>query len=244
MMLRRDFPTTLLGATAALALTRTALAQPTSPGAIPSSVYLAMATKGALFLENTARDAFDKTASPRLKKLARAEVVEQVTLARKIGGYTGGGVPVPAGPRGPGGLVGAPVAIAGTTVGAAEGVAGGIAGLAPPMQGMTTDEQKARILSQLAGMQPGPPYDATFVGASVQDHQEAFGIHRSSAQSGDDPGLRRIARGAPADQPAHLPAVANASDDGTPGRVSSAVPMDRRGSHCILLRLQNQRTGS
>ena len=188
MMLRRDFPTTLLGATAALALTRTALAQPTSPGAIPSSVYLAMATKGALFLENTARDAFDKTASPRRGGRAGHPRPQdrRIHWRRRPGaGRT----------EGPGGLVGAPVAIAGTTVGAAEGVAGGIAGLAPPMQGMTTDEQKARILSQLAGMQPGPQYDATIVGASVQDHQEAFGIHRSSAQSGDDPGLRRIARG-------------------------------------------------
>lgn len=201
MMQRRNFLTTMLGATAALAVTRTAIAQVTPAGAIPSSVYLEMATKGGMFLENTARDAFDKTTHPRLKKFTRAEVIEQVNLARKIGGYTGGVVPVPGGPGGlVGGLVGAPVAIAGaavgTATGVAAGVAGGVLGITPPAQGMTTDQQKAQILAQLTEMQPGPQYDATFVNASLQGHQEALSIHGSYAQSGDDPGLRRIARGA------------------------------------------------
>lgn len=45
-------------------------------------------------------------------------------------------------------------------------------------------------------MQPGPEYDAMFVNASLQGHQEALNIHGSYAQAGDDPGLRRIAAGA------------------------------------------------
>jgi predicted outer membrane protein len=199
MLHRRSFLTTMLGATAALAVTRTAIAQVTPPGAIPNAVYLDMATKGGMFLENTARDAHDKTANPRLKKFTRAEVIEQVNLSRKIGAYTGGVVPVPTtgGPGGVvGGLVGAPVAIAGVAVGAATGIAGGVIGIAPPSQGMTTDGQKAQILAQLTEMQPGPQYDATFVGASLQGHQEALSIHGSYAQAGEDPGLRRIARGA------------------------------------------------
>ena len=61
---------------------------------------------------------------------------------------------------------------------------------------MTTDAQKAQILSQLTAMAPGPQYDATFVADSLQGHQEALAIHGSYAQSGEDPGLRRIARGA------------------------------------------------
>ena len=61
---------------------------------------------------------------------------------------------------------------------------------------MTTDEQKAQIAAQLSGMQPGPEYDAMFVNASLQGHQEAFSIHGSYAQAGDDPALRRIAQSA------------------------------------------------
>jgi predicted outer membrane protein len=205
MMHRRDLLTTMLGATAALALTRTAIAQVTPAGAIPTGAYLQMATTGGLFLENTARDAHEKTTNPMVRKFSRAEVIEQVTLSRKISAYTGG-APIPApgpGAAGPGGLIGglvaAPVAVAGAAVNTAAGVAGGVAGglgVAPSPQGMTTDAQKAQILSQLTGMPPGPQYDATFVNASLQGHQEALGIHGAYAQSGDDPGLRRIARGA------------------------------------------------
>ncbi|ONF47257.1 DUF4142 domain-containing protein [Methylobacterium radiotolerans] len=203
-MHRRGLLTTMLGATAALAVTRTALAQVTPAGAIPTGAYLQMATSGGLFLENTARDAHAKTANPGVKKFARAEVVEQVNLARKISAYTGGAPmpgPAAAGPGGLiGGLVAAPVAVAGTAVTAAGsvvgGVAGGVLGGPAPAQGMTTDAQKAQILAQLSAMPPGPQYDATFVNASLQGHQEALGIHGAYAQSGEDPGLRAIARGA------------------------------------------------
>ncbi|MBB2963417.1 DUF4142 domain-containing protein [Methylobacterium sp. R2-1] len=201
-MHRRDFLTTLLTATAALAVTRTALAQPAPAGAIPAPVYLAMATKGGLFLENTARDAYAKSRNPRIKAFSRAEVTEQVNLARKLDPYVGAAAPMAGAPAGPGGLVGglvtAPLAVAGATVGAVGGVVGGALG-APGGNGpgaMTTDEQKAQILSQLSGMQPGPEYDAMFVNASLQGHQEAYQIHGSYAQAGDDPALRRIAAGA------------------------------------------------
>jgi hypothetical protein len=199
-MHRREFLATMLTATAALAVTRTAIAQPIPPGALPTPVYLNMATKGGLFLENTARDANAKSGNARIKKFSRAEVVEQVSLANKIDSYTGGGAPVAAGgPPGPGGLVGglvaAPLAVAGGVAGATVGAVGGALG-APQGGGMTTDEQKAQILSQLSGLQPGPQYDATFVSASLQGHREALAIHGSYAESGEDPGLRRIARGA------------------------------------------------
>ncbi|EHP83215.1 hypothetical protein MetexDRAFT_6175, partial [Methylorubrum extorquens DSM 13060] len=100
-MHRRDFLTTLLTATAALAVTRTALAQPAPAGAMPAPVYLAMATKGGLFLENTARDAHAKTRNPRVKAFSRAEVTEQVNLARKLDPYLGAGAPMAGAPAGP-----------------------------------------------------------------------------------------------------------------------------------------------
>ncbi|MCY1643442.1 DUF4142 domain-containing protein [Methylorubrum sp. SL192] len=201
-MHRRDFLTTLLTATAALAVTRTALAQPAPAGAMPAPVYLAMATKGGLFLENTARDAYAKTRNPRIKAFSRAEVTEQVNLARKLDPYLGAGAPMAGAPAGPAGLVGglveAPLAVAGGVAGATVGAVGGVLGVPGGRGpgGMTTDEQKAQILSQLSGMQPGPEYDAMFVNASLQGHQEALNIHGSYAQAGDDPGLRRIAAGA------------------------------------------------
>ncbi|ABY32140.1 DUF4142 domain-containing protein [Methylorubrum extorquens] len=201
-MHRRDFLTTLLTATAALAVTRTALAQPAPAGAMPAPVYLAMATKGGLFLENTARDAHAKTRNPRVKTFSRAEVTEQVNLARKLDPYLGAGGPMAGAPAGPAGLVGglveAPLAVAGGVAGATVGAVGGVLGVPGGRGpgGMTTDEQKAQILSQLSGMQPGPEYDAMFVNASLQGHQEALNIHGSYAQAGDDPGLRRIAAGA------------------------------------------------
>src|SRR5215218_1462709 len=92
-MHRRAFLATMLTATAALAVTRTAIAQPTPAGALPTPVYLNMATKGGLFLENTARDANAKSGNPRIRKFSRAEVVEQVGLANKIDAYTGGAAP-------------------------------------------------------------------------------------------------------------------------------------------------------
>ncbi|UYW25045.1 DUF4142 domain-containing protein [Methylorubrum extorquens] len=201
-MHRRDFLTTLLTATAALAVTRTALAQPAPAGAMPAPVYLAMATKGGLFLENTARDAHAKTRNPRVKAFSRAEVTEQVNLARKLDPYLGAGAPMAGAPAGPAGLVGglveAPLAVAGGVAGATVGAVGGVLGVPGGRGpgGMTTDEQKAQILSQLSGMQPGFEYDAMFVNASLQGHQEALNIHGSYAQAGDDPGLRRIAAGA------------------------------------------------
>ncbi len=61
---------------------------------------------------------------------------------------------------------------------------------------MTSDEQKAQILGQLSGLQGGPQYDAAFVDASLQGHREALALHGSYAEGGEDPALRRIARGA------------------------------------------------
>ncbi|MGX5774528.1 DUF4142 domain-containing protein [Methylorubrum zatmanii] len=52
------------------------------------------------------------------------------------------------------------------------------------------------ILSQLSGTAGGPAYDAMFVNASLQGHQEADQIHGSDAQAGGDPALRRVAAGA------------------------------------------------
>ncbi|AWN36114.1 DUF4142 domain-containing protein [Methylobacterium radiodurans] len=207
-MLRREFLVHMMTATAALAVTRTAIAQPTPAGALPTPAYLEMATKGGLFLENTARDAFAKTRNPAVKRFARAEVTEQVNLANRIDGYIGG-APVAVGRPGVGGVVGglvaAPFAVAGGAAIAATGIAGGVvggvlgipggAGSGQP-GGMTTDAQKQQILGQLTSMEPGPQYDAAFVAASLQGHREARMIHGSYAQTGEDPGLRRIARGA------------------------------------------------
>jgi predicted outer membrane protein len=61
---------------------------------------------------------------------------------------------------------------------------------------MTTPEQKAQMAGQLQSLPPGPQYDATFVQAQLMGHQEAYALHSSYAQTGDDPMLRRIARGA------------------------------------------------
>ncbi|NGM37204.1 DUF4142 domain-containing protein [Methylobacterium sp. DB0501] len=209
-MHRRDVLVSMLSATAALAITRTAIAQPIAAGAMPTPVYLAMATKGGLFLENTARDAYAKTGSPQVKRFARAEVTEQVNLANTIDRVTGGrvAVPVGGGQPGPGGLVGglvaAPLAVAGGVAGAAVGTVGGVLGApggggAPgsgALGGMTSDQQKAQIQAQLSGLQGGPQYDAAFVDASLQGHREALAIHGTYAQSGEDPALRRVARGA------------------------------------------------
>ncbi|GJE56947.1 DUF4142 domain-containing protein [Methylobacterium thuringiense] len=194
-MHRRSFLASMLSATAALAVTRTAIAQPTPAGAIPTPVYLSMATKGGLFLENTARDAHAKTTNSRLRAFTRVEVNEQVNLSGKIAAYTGN-APVPDVAAGPGGLIGAPLALATGVAGAAVGAAGTLLGAPGSAPSMTTDAQKQQILNQLAAQQGGPAYDATFVNASLQGHLEARTIHGTYAQSGEDPGLRRIARGA------------------------------------------------
>ncbi len=137
-------------------------------------------------------------------------MTEQVNLANKIDAVTGGTVAVPVG----GGLAGGGLAGPG-------GLVGGFGGGAPrgggrrgrgrgrnrrrgarrdgPRQcpgGMTSDEQKAQILGQLSGLQGGPQYDAAFVDASLQGHREALALHGSYAEGGEDPALRRIARGA------------------------------------------------
>ena len=209
-MHRRHLLAGLASATAALAVTRTAVAQPVAAGAMPTPAYLALATKGGLFLESTARDAFAKTGNPRVKRFARAEVTQQVNLANKIDAVTGGTVAVPVGGglaggglAGPGGLVGglvaAPLAVAGGVAGAAAGTVGGVLGVTGPGSapgGMTSDEQKAQSLGQLSGLQGGPQYDAAFVDASLQGHREALALHGSYAEGGEDPALRRIARGA------------------------------------------------
>ena len=210
-MHRRHLLAGLVSATAALAVTRTAVAQPVAAGAMPTPAYLAMATKGGLFLENTARDAYAKTGNPRVKRFARAEVTEQVNLANKIDAVTGGNVAVPVGGgqpggglaggslAGPGGLVGGLVAAPLAVAGGVAGTVGGVLGVPSPGSapgGMTSDEQKAQILGQLSGLQGGPQYDAAFIDASLQGHREALALHGSYAEGGEDPALRRIARGA------------------------------------------------
>lgn len=191
-MNRRQFTAGLLLATAPMAITRTAVAQ-TAPGAIPAPQYFAMASKGGMFLEETARTAFEKTQDPRLKKFSRAEVVEQVNLTDRLNAAGGSTMGAAAG-MAPGGLVGGLVAAPFAVTGAAVGAAGSVLGLngAP----MTSDAQKAQMVTQLQGMPPGPQFDATFVQAQLMGHQEAFAIHSSYAQSGDDPALRRVARSA------------------------------------------------
>lgn len=175
-MQRRDLLLGFLSASATHAVTRMAVAQPAPAGALPAALYLDMATKGGMFLENTARDAHAKTRNPSLKRFSRVEVNEQVDLAGKLGAATGR-PPMAAGPA------------------AAPFLAAGLAG-SPPVPGMTTDAQKAQILAQLAAMPGGAQHDAMFVEASLRGHQEALAIHGSYAANGDDPTLRRIARNA------------------------------------------------
>jgi predicted outer membrane protein len=190
-MNRRQFTTGLLVATSAMAITRTAVAQ-SVPGSIPAQQYFAMASKGGMFLEETARTAFEKTHDPRLKKFSRAEVVEQVNLSDKLNKSAGGMAPMAG--AAPGGIVGGVVAVPFAVAGAAVGVAGAAVGLngAP----MASDAQKAQMITQLQAMPAGPEFDAAFVQASLMGHEEAYQIHGAYAQSGDDPELRRVARGA------------------------------------------------
>lgn len=171
-MQRRQILLGILGASASFAIPHRVIAQsvPSAPGAaaaaVPATLYLDMATKGGMFLENTARDAYAKTGNSKLKRFAHVEVNEQVGLAGKLAAATG---------RPP----------------MAADLAGG-----PPLPGMTSDAQKAQILAQLAATPGGPQYDALFVEVSLRGHQEALMIHGSYAASGDDPTLRRIARNA------------------------------------------------
>lgn len=184
---RRSFTFGLLTATTLGGFATRAAAQ----GAIPAGTYMVMAGKGGTFLEETARSAFDKTQDPAVKRFSRAEVVEQVSLSEKLAANSG----MEAGVRGaPGGLVGAAVAAPFAIAGGAVAATGALFGLAPDQ--MTTDAQKAQIVSQIASMPPGPAFDATFVQVQLQGHKEAYGIHGSYARSGDDPALRRVAKGA------------------------------------------------
>jgi hypothetical protein len=185
MMDRRNFTLALLAATAPMALTRTAVAQ-SAPGAIPAMQYLAMASKGSMFLENTARDGFEKSPNPMIHRFSRTEVNEQVVLSGKLARVSGTEpASVPGGVIG--GVVAAPFAVAGGVVTAVEGVLG-----VP----MTSDAQKADMAARLASMPGGPAYDVEFVNAQIIGHNEAYAIHGSYAQSGDDPALRSVARGA------------------------------------------------
>ena len=201
-MNRRQFAASLMLAAAPMAITRTAVAQTAAPaGAIPAPQYLAMANAGSNLLETTARTAFDRTQDPRIKRFARAEVVEQVNLGDKLNstaqaeGIAAPGMMAGAAPGGVvGGLVAAPFAITGAAVGAAGNVVGGVLGV--PAGAMTTPDQKAQMVAQIQSMPAGPQFDATFVNTQLMAHQEAYALHSSYAQNGDDPMLRRIARGA------------------------------------------------
>lgn len=190
-MLRRHFTLGLLAATSACAVTGTVVAQTSAPsGAMLAMEYLALASKGGTFLETTGRIGFEKGGAG-VRRFSRAEVVEQVNLADKLDANGGvmaarGGAPTPGGVVG--GLVAAPFVVAGAAVGAAGAVLGGVP--------MTPDGQKAQMVAQLQATPAGPSFDAAFVEAQLMGHKEALAIHGTYAQSGDNPALRRVARGA------------------------------------------------
>jgi predicted outer membrane protein len=195
-MYRRQFIAGLMLATSPLAITHT-VAQPVgAPGAIPAPVYLSMAAKGGMLLEETARDAFNKTQEPRVKKFARAEVVEQVNLTDKLTANVPPGLMAGAGAAPGGGLVGGLVAAPFMVAGAAVGAAGTLLGLGGQPVPMTSDAQKADMIARIQSTAPGPQYDALFVQTQLMGHHEAYAVHSNYAQSGDDPALRRVARGA------------------------------------------------
>jgi predicted outer membrane protein len=198
IMHRRQFIAGLMLATAPMAITRTAVAQPVPAGTIPATQYLAMASSGGMFLEETSRDAYEKTQNPGVRRFARAEVLEQVNLTDKLSARAGGAPMAGMAPGAPGGPVGAvvaaPFAVAGAVVGGTAGAAGAVLGLPPGA--MTSDAQKAEMAGRLRAMPAGPEYDAMYLQAQLMGHQEAMTIHGSYAQSGDDPGLRRVARSA------------------------------------------------
>lgn len=188
---RRSFTFALLAAAGPVALARTAAAQP-APGAIPAPAYLAAASRGSMLLEETSRDAFEKTTDPSVRRFARAEVTEQVGLTDKIAAVTGGTMPTGSVPGGVvGGVVAAPFAIAGGVVGGTTAAVGALFG-AP----MTSDAQKADMVARIRAMPAGPAYDAAYVDAQIMGHQEAFAVHDGYARNGDDPALRRVARAA------------------------------------------------
>jgi predicted outer membrane protein len=200
-MHRRQFLAGLMAATAPLAITGTALAQRVVPGAMPAPQYFAMASRGGTFLEEAARLGFEKTQDPRLRRFARAEVMEQVQLAANLQRNTDiATAAVPSAPSAAGGaLVGAGVgalvagpvgAVVGGAVGAGSSTAVGAGAAA------TSDAQKAAILGQLQTLPQGPQFDALFVQAQLMGHQEALAVHGGYAQAGDDPALRRVARNA------------------------------------------------
>ncbi len=194
-MYRRQFIAGLMLATSPLAITHT-VAQPMgAPGAIPAPVYLSMAAKGGMLLEETARDAFNKTQDPRVKKFARAEVVEQVNLTDKLTANVPPGLMAGAGAGAPGGLVGGLVAAPFMVAGAAVGAAGSLLGLGGQPVPMSSDAQKADMIARIQSTAPGPQYDALFVQTQLMGHHEAYAVHSNYAQSGDDPALRRVARG-------------------------------------------------
>ncbi|WP_322098522.1 hypothetical protein [Methylobacterium planeticum] len=87
----------MLTASAALAATRTVVAQPTPAAALPTPADPHMETKAGLFLENTTRDPSTESGRARHKAFWRAEVIEQVTLANEIDGSRGLGAPEPTG---------------------------------------------------------------------------------------------------------------------------------------------------
>jgi predicted outer membrane protein len=195
IMHRRQFIAGLMLATAPMAITRTAVAQPVPAGTIPATQYLAMASSGGMFLEETSRDAFAKTQNPGVRRFARAEVLEQVNLTDKLNARAGGAPMAGMAPGGPvGAVVAAPFAVAGAVVGGTAGAAGAVLGLPPGA--MTSDAQKAEMAGRLRAMAAGAEYDAMYLQAQLMGHQEAMAIHGSYAQSGDDPGLRRVARSA------------------------------------------------
>jgi hypothetical protein len=107
-----------------------------------------MAAQGGMMLEETARDAFEKTQNPNVKRFARSEVVEQVTFMDKVSARMPAGAM--AGAPGPGGVVGglvaAPFAVAGAAVGAAGAVAGAVVGApgAAPARMMSPAERRRR----------------------------------------------------------------------------------------------------
>ena len=193
-MYRRQFVVGLMLATSPLAITHTAAQPAPAAGGIPAPTYLAMAAKGGMLLEETARDAFEKTRDPRLKKFSRAEVVEQVKLTDKLtagtppGLMAGGAAGTP-----PGGVVGGIVAAPFMAAGAVAGALLGPGGQPVPM---TSDGQKAEMIARIRNTAAGPQYDALFVQTQLMGHQEAYAVHSNYAQNGDDPALRRVARGA------------------------------------------------
>lgn len=197
---RRTFTLGLLAATSIAGVSAPVSAQ----GAMAAAQYMAMATRGGMFLEETARSAYDKTQNPAVRRFARAEVVEQVSLSDKLSAVSGMAA-APAPGMAPGGVagavVGAPFAVAGAAVGAAGTVAGAVVGARGAAMGgagapMTSDAQKMEMIARFRDMQGGPEFDAAFVDAQLMGHREAWAIHGGYAAHGEDPALRRVARGA------------------------------------------------